>query len=188
MTTVFERVRLTVGLAHAAPGATLVVDTNDGDRVEVHRGPDADVDVCALRRSVIVSARLGRPDQAWSDTSMVIGGLLECHRGDIHRRRVGAVEHWFATLLHPGHVFDRIEALDVEPDIAERVEVTLKPDPGLGVTLVAVRAVADGTEADVAEAAERAWAACVADEFALGATRADVPVPDPARADQEPNR
>ena len=118
-----------------------------------------------MRRSVIGSARLGRPDDAWADTNFTIGGLLDRHRGDIHRRRFGAIEHWFATLLHPGHVFDRIESLDADPALAALVEVNLKPDPGLGVTVVAVRAVAEGTEEHVAEVAEIAYAVCLADEL-----------------------
>ena len=43
--------------------------------------------------------------------------------------------------------------------------MNLKPDPGLGVTVVAVRAVAGGTEEHVAEVAEIAYAACLADEL-----------------------
>lgn len=165
MTTVFERVRLTVGLAHVASGATLIVDTSEGDRLEVGASPTADLDLCTIRRSVIGSARHGRPDDAWADTDFMIGGLLDRHRGDIHRRRFGAIEHWFATLLHPGHVFDRLENLDADAALAALVEVKLKPDPGLGVTVVAVRAVAEGTEEHVAEAAEIAYAACLADEL-----------------------
>ena len=165
MNTVFERLRLTVGLAHAASGATLIVDTCEGDRLEVGASPNADLDLCTMRLSVIGSARLGRPDDAWADTNLTIGGLLDRHRGDIHRRRFGAIEHWFATLLHPGHVFDRIENLDADPNLAALVEVNLKPDPGLGVTVVAVRAVAGGTEEHVAEVAEIAYAACLADEL-----------------------
>ncbi|MEM8708642.1 MAG: hypothetical protein AAGE98_19425 [Actinomycetota bacterium] len=166
MTTVFDRVRLMVGLAHAASGATLVVDTPEGDRLAVHTGPDADLDLCTMRRSVIGSARLGRPDQAWAGTEVQIGGLLERRRGDIHRRRFGATEHLFATVMHPGHVFDRLESLDADPELCARVEVTLKPDPGLGITVVIVRATDDGTEDDVAEATEVAYAACLADELA----------------------
>ncbi|MEO0494491.1 MAG: hypothetical protein AAF081_13870 [Actinomycetota bacterium] len=186
MTTVFERVRLTVGLAHAASGATLVVDTSEGDRLEVGSAPTADLDLCTMRRSVIHSGRLGRPDAAWADTDMEIGGLLERHRGDIHRRRFGAIEHWFATLLHPGHVFDRLENLDADPELAALVEVTLKPDPCLGITLVAVRAVGDGTEEHVAEATEIAYAACLADE--LDFTTLGRPSGAPARTpDKESN-
>ena len=87
MNTVFERLRLTVGLAHAASGATLIVDTCEGDRLEVGASPNADLDLCTMRLSVIGSARLGRPDDAWADTNLTIGGLLDRHRGDIHRRR-----------------------------------------------------------------------------------------------------
>lgn len=188
MTTVFERVRLIVGLAHAAPGAVLEIDTTHGDRISVHHGADADLSICAMRRSVISSAQLNRHDRAWSGTNMAIGGELECHQGDIHRRCDDSVEHWFATLLHPGHVFERIESLDAEPEIAERVEVVLKPDPGLGVTLVAVRAVGEGSEVDVSAASEMAWAACVADEFALSAVRSEISVPDSFIADGERNQ
>lgn len=188
MTTVFDRIRLTVGLAHAASGATLVVDTPEGQRLNVHRGPDADVDLCTMRRSVIGSARLGRPDQAWADTELRIGGLLEAYRADIHRRRFGPIEHWFATLLHPGHVFDRLESLDIDPELSVFVEVTLKPDPGLGVTLVAVRATAAGTEAHVSEATEIAYAACVADELDYVSQHQIVGGPEPMAPDTDERR
>ena len=79
MNTVFERLRLTVGLAHAVSGATLIVDTCQGDRLEVGASPNADLDLCTMRRSVIGSARLGRPDDAWADTNLTIGGLLDRH-------------------------------------------------------------------------------------------------------------
>ena len=51
-----------------------------------------------MRLSVIGSAR-NWPDRA--DTNLTIGGLLDRHRGDIHRRRFGAIEHWFATHFTP---------------------------------------------------------------------------------------
>ncbi|MEM9200676.1 MAG: hypothetical protein AAGC53_03410 [Actinomycetota bacterium] len=188
--TTFEHVRLAVGLAHGVSGATLTVDTARGTRLHVHRGPSADVDLCTLRRSVIGSGRIGRPDAAWADTQFEVGGVLERTKGDIHRRRVGAFEHWFATLMHPGHVFDRLESLDVDPTVSALVEVTLKPDPGLGVTIVGVCATSGPTERpvterDIAVASEGAYAACLADELCFGEHQVDLSPIMPRPIEQE---
>ena len=175
MTTVFERVRLTIGLAHAAPGARLVVETVEGNTIVVGAEADADLSLCTMRRSVIGSARLGRADEAWAGTRFVIDGSLECVAGDIHRV-CGQPERWFATLLHPGHVFERLEALDADPTVCDRVDVTLKPDPALGVTLVAIRANALGTDSDVALATEAAYVACLVDELTYGECPPEAPI------------
>lgn len=178
MTTAFEHVRLIVGIAHGVDGARLDVHTGDGEHLRVHDGPGADLDMCSMRRSVIGSARLGRPDAAWADTTFELGGRLESIAGDLYRvKDPGHAEHWFATLMHPGHVFDRIESLDADPEASARVFVTLKPDPGLGITLVSVSAHTGGTEADVAEAARMAHAACVVDELIFD-TRSLLPAAD----------
>jgi hypothetical protein len=54
-----ETIRLTVGLAHTVPGAELTVRRPDGGLVLVANRPDSDLDLCSLRRTLLVDPCLG---------------------------------------------------------------------------------------------------------------------------------
>lgn len=133
-----ENLRLATALAHAAPRAALRLTCDSHRQLVVSSHPAADIDICAFRRVVMASACPARPDCSdWIDDVAIAGSLTAVGGGAYVTTDDTDERHWFATLLGPERVCALLEDLDVAgvPDGA--VTAALKPDPGLGVTVVA---------------------------------------------------
>ncbi|MFQ5556487.1 MAG: hypothetical protein ACE5GB_03120 [Acidimicrobiales bacterium] len=140
-----DLLRLAVGLVHSVPGAELCLTMNDGTRRRVGTHPSADIDPCAMRRVLLAGACSTRPDPSRWIRQVHLQGSVRHEGAGIYRDLSATARWWTATLLGPGEVSGHLTALraielpDVElPDI--EVSAAIKPDDGLGVTIVALSA------------------------------------------------
>jgi hypothetical protein len=168
MSLTLENLRLATALVHAAPQAELRLTCDGGRQVIVASHPAADIDICAFRRVVMASACPARPDCSEWIHGVAIGGSLTTVGGGAYVSNDGTHErHWFATLLRPEHVCTLLENLDVAelPDGA--MTATLKPDPGLGVTVVSTTIDELGSQQFGTEVAVAALQACLVEELVI---------------------
>jgi hypothetical protein len=133
-----SQLRLATALAHTIPGVTLELAGAPGDEMTVaYDRLDAALTPCQLRAAVLAEGRAGL---RLLDTvsSVRIGRGLEHLGGGLYRRSGAAGdERWFATLLDletSSATFDRCD-LDIPH---ETMNVTLRPDAALGVTVVRI--------------------------------------------------
>lgn len=168
MSLTLENLRIAAALVHVAPQAELHLTCDDDRRVVVSSHPAADIDICAFRRVVMASACPARPDPSEWIHDVVIGGSLTAVGGGAYVSNDGSHErHWFATLLRPERVCTLLENLDVAelPDGA--MTATLKPDPGLGVTVIATTIDEPGSQRFGTEVATAALQACLVEELVI---------------------
>ncbi|MEM7274707.1 MAG: hypothetical protein AAF547_16600 [Actinomycetota bacterium] len=162
-----ENLRLSVGLAHAVPGAELVLRTRDGAELVAGHYSTADVNLCALRRAVVASGCPNRPDVSrWADP-VRIDGSLDHHLAGIHLFGPGVDRPptwWFPTLVKPQRVWDIVEGRTWTDD-DDLIEVVIKPDPCLGMTAVAVGSRVGAPDDMVASATEAVYEACLLEEL-----------------------
>lgn len=171
MTRRTETLRLAVGLAHAVPGADLLLRCNDGHRLLVGSENSADIHICDLRRVMIASACPTHPNPADWVEALDLEGSLHSQGGGIYRVvRSGREERWFASALRPEVAFARLGQLDAQPLPTSAFEVSLKPDPGLRLTSVCVRADELNLERHLDELALAAHAACLVEEILADTT------------------
>jgi hypothetical protein len=161
---VMSQLRLATALAHTVPGVTLELVGRPGDVITVaYDRLDAALNPCHLRAGVLAESWVYR---RLLDTisSVRVGRGLEHLGGGLYRRfGVTSDERWFATWLDhesSSAVFDRCE-LDVPP---ETMNVTLRPDPALGVTAVRIAANDPALGFRLDEVGFWALAACMAEE------------------------
>ncbi|MFN3219682.1 MAG: hypothetical protein ACE367_24620 [Acidimicrobiales bacterium] len=168
MSLTLENLRLAAALVHAAPQAELQL-TCDGDRhVIVSSHPAADIDICAFRRVVMASACPARPNPSEWIHDVVIGGSLTAVGGGAYVSNDGSHErHWFATLLRPERVCALLENLDVAEMPDGAMTATLKPDPGLGVTVISTTIDEFGSQQFGTEVATAALQACLVEELVI---------------------
>ena len=168
MSLTLENLRLVTALVHAAPRAEMQLTRNDGSRLIVSSHPAADIHICAFRRVVMASACPARPDcSEWID-QVEVGGSLTAAGGGAYVRHDGEREHrWFATLLRPELVCDLLESLDVAEISDGAMTATLKPDAGLGVTVVSTAVDPSRPGAFGAELATTALQACLVEELVI---------------------
>lgn len=168
MSLTLENLRLATALVHAAPRAELRLTCDGPRQVIVSSHPAADIDICAFRRVVMASACPARPDCSDWIHEVTIAGTLTAIGGGAYVSTAGTDEHhWFATLLRPENVCALLEDLDVAgmPDGA--MTATLKPDPGLGVTVVATALDESWPHRLRAEVATAALQACLVEELVI---------------------
>jgi len=190
--TPLDQLRVAVALGHGAPGAELRLHLDTGETVTVGRGPDAELEHCAMRRVVLAAVDrhpTGPPDVPGSTpldrcaervvafeltgSLQDLGGGVFCHVGATGEQR------WLTTLLSPTHTASLLERLDGDTPSVFRAR--LCPDRDLGVTLVAIehddggrfgdRGDLDAVAADVA-------AAIYVEELRLGLDAAHACVDD----------
>ena len=167
-----DTLHLAVGLAHAVPGAELVLRSRNGHQLTVGSDDTADINICCLRRVLMASACPIHPDPGNWVEAVALQGSLRSRGGGIHRNISGSrEERWFACALRPEAVFERLEQLDLGGLPTDAVEIVLKPDPGLGLTNVCVMIDAVSDERHIDKLAVVAHSACLVEEL-LSDTRA----------------
>jgi hypothetical protein len=192
MSLTLENLRLATALVHATPRAELRLTCDGPRQLIVSSHPAADIDICAFRRVVMASACPARPDCSDWIHDVAIAGALTAVGGGAYVSNDGNADerHWFATLLRPEHVCALLEDLDVSgmPDGA--MTATLKPDPGLGVTVVATALDGPWPRRFGAEVATAALQACLVEELVIDTHNnrdRRAPSPRPAQAHSETN-
>jgi hypothetical protein len=173
MTSNAESLRLSVGLVHAVPGAELRLTTTDDQVVVISTHPGADLDPCAMRRTVLASACPAKPDLSRWISAVDIGGSLKSCGAGLYRARSGLTEQrWFASLLRPERVLDLLEAVDVSAVPDDALLASVRPDPALGMSSVCISVAAPCLEKRMDEIASAAYAACLIEELTLECQRA----------------
>ena len=134
----FENLRLSVGLAHMAPGATIRVSYRNGSELVASACPAADIDICELRMMVATGRR-----SCWSDLedwrqstgicgiTEVSGSVRDCGNGLYRYREGDREQRWFATTLSPAEiveVLERIEEADGGREIGNAYSELNDPD------------------------------------------------------------
>lgn len=168
MSLTLENLRLATALVHAVPRAELRLTCNGDRQVIVSAHPAADIGICAFRRVVMASACPARPDCSDWIQDLAIAGTLTAVGGGAHVGNDGTHErHWFATLLRPQRVCALLEGLDVAGVSDGAMTATLKPDPGLGVTVVSTTLDGSWPHQVGAEVATAALQACLVEELVI---------------------
>ncbi len=171
----FENLRLSVGLAHMAPGAAIRVSYRDGSELVASSCPAADIDICELRVMVAAGRR-----SCWSDVddwrestgidgvTEVTGSVRDCGNG-LYRYREGKREQrWFATTLSPAEIVVLLERIEEDDTVNDVLDVTLKPDFALHVTTVCIQAAEQELDARLTDPAMSVYGACLAEEMTKG--------------------
>lgn len=166
MTVPMQRLRLDVGLAHATTGTVIALRTNSGQTILAGSGPGADLTTCGLRRSLVTSLCPTVGGTVFGVTEIEIGGALENCGGDHYRYRGSDGEHRvFATSLSPKSICDVIEALEADREEPAPLNVTIKPDPELHVTVIEVTSDSSDHDRAVVAAADHLYEVCLVDEL-----------------------
>ena len=159
-----EQVRLAAALAHTVSDAALSLTYVDGTVLSVSFGPGADLDPCSLRS--LVGSAIESPGDRWTDQVVSIGfaGSLSPVGGGVYRRRgEQGRECLFATTLCP-YAVQRVLAECEVPIPSDRIEVSVRCDAALGVSVGVVR-VPESDLAYLEDVAVRAQAACLVEEL-----------------------
>ena len=159
-----EQLRLAAALAHTFPEAVLELTCSDGTVLSVASGPGADLDPCSLRS--LVGGTIKSPENRWTDqvVSIAFGGPLTSVGGGVYRRRgEQGRECVFATTLCPYAVQRALADCGV-PIPSERIDVTVRCDAVLGVSVGVVR-VPESDLAYLEDIAVRAQGACLVEEL-----------------------
>lgn len=159
--------RSTVAVAHAMPTARLVLGLRNGGQLEVSRHPSADISPCQLRHVIVAEHVHGelaciRHVDSWQFD----GDIVEA--GPAVYRSVSHAEASLATSLDGSTVERLVGQIDVT-GLSPDIDLVIKPDSCLGVTVVVVTPSLDaGAEAatDLATVIERLAGACLAEEIA----------------------
>ena len=168
--TPLERLRLAAALGHTVPGAEFRLHTDRGESIVVGRHPTADIDPCAMRRVVAASACPGHRDHSQRVVDVSVGGALTDIGGGVYASRfAGCEQRWVASLLEPQCLADLLDdvGLDAVPD--EAMHACIKPDSGLGVTILTIAANDARYHHALDEIAAQAAAACFVEELRRGA-------------------
>jgi hypothetical protein len=160
-----EQVRLAAALVHAIPGALLSVETCWRERVTVGRHVSCDLDPCRFRSLVAASRCPGRPDLARHVDRVELAGSVRHLGGGVLRTCTGrgVEQRWVATLLAPDVVVDWL----TDQSCGDAIEASVRPDAGLGVTLV-VASTADPLATGMLEELGLSLAARVAVDELIG--------------------
>ncbi|MEM9566204.1 MAG: hypothetical protein AAGA93_26525 [Actinomycetota bacterium] len=183
ITTSHANVRLAVGLAHGVPGAELRIRRTDGGELVAANRPDADVDLCSLRRLVIGTVGASTADR-WIEV-IGVGGSVTATDDGLWASNDAEPRRWFATMLRQERVIDLLGEIDTADIGDDGIEVVLKPDPCLGLTSIGVSAEGPHLVDRLDELARRANVACLVDEL-IWSARAAVPRVDPPRSRTTP--
>lgn len=167
-----ERLRSAACLAHTVPGVTLRVVTATDCFVVGRNRPDAHMDPCRFRMSLISPSRPCTPQiETVIGECDVLGGVVDIG-GGLYQPSLpaSADERWFTTSLGCDQVCAIAETCTPEDRPDDAFEVTVKPDSGLGVC--AVRCSQQRPGAPLDDTAFRLLAACLAEEVMAAALSA----------------
>lgn len=170
--TPLERLRLAAALGYAVPASELRLHTLAGETIIVSARPVADIDPCAMRRVVCAFACPNNTDHSGRVAAVGFGGsLVDLGGGVFGVGRNGTEQRWVASLLTPERIAELLDdfGLDELPD--EAMHACLKPDPELGVTLLAITANDERYRDLLDDIATQAAAAIFVEELRCAATR-----------------
>ena len=171
----FESLRLSVGLAHMAPGALITVVNRDGTELVASACPAADIDICELR--MMVAAGRGSCWSAldsWMETTGIIGvsavggSVQDCGNGLYRYLSDGREQRWFATTLSPAEIVEVLERIEADDSVNDVMDVTLKPDFALHVTTVCIQAADRELDDRLTDPAMSVYGATLAEELTKG--------------------
>ncbi|MEM7094157.1 MAG: hypothetical protein AAF567_14225 [Actinomycetota bacterium] len=166
MTSLHQRFRLAVGLAHVIDDAAIRIHRHHAPPIMAGRHPGAALDLCTLRRLVISSHCPMRPNLGENVAALEVTGSLAPFGADLFRRHSqGREERWFATMTTPDRVHEILDDLEVEAEIGSRLVGRLRPDTGLCVTAVGITADRPILPCELNEVAQAAHAACLVEEL-----------------------
>lgn len=164
--TSLERLRLATALVHVVPGASLELRSVRGGVVVVGHEGAADLDPCALRRVVLSSASPRQPNLGERVDHFEMGGALSDCGGGIFSISGAAIEQrWIASLLPPERVAVLLDEVAVDGLPDDVVDVRLRPDRDLAVTLVVITVKDPKFAHAIDDVAARAAGACFVDEL-----------------------
>jgi len=151
-------------LAHSIPGVSLRIATPGGDDLLVSASClGADLDPCRLRAALLAA----RPcDAAWftPERVEVVSGLVHLGGGLYQRSHPqAAAERWFVVALPHERILHLIAGIDDRA--TDEFDVTLRPDPELGLCAVRVHAAERAQVAQLDDVAFAVLATCLVDEL-----------------------
>lgn len=159
-----------MGLAHTVPGAEIRLRTINGTEHVIGNHPASEMDLCALRQTVIASFAPRRPDLShWIDQVEVGGSLTPVSAGLFTAVANPNGEFWFATLLRHTAVSTLLSAVNARLEVDDRIEVEVRPDLCLDVTAIGLAARRDRLEIETKRVAIAVYEACIVEEFVAGA-------------------
>ena len=171
----FENLRLSLGLAHVAPGAEVRVSHRDGSVLVASACPAADIDICELRVMVAAGRCSYWSDlDRWSESTGICGvtevggSVRDCGNGLYRYREGDREQRWFATTLSPAEIVDVLERIEEDDSVNDVLDVTLKPDFALHVTTVCIQAAERELDAHLTDPAMSVYGACLAEEVTKG--------------------
>lgn len=132
-----ESFRSMTALAHAVPGASLRLEVRDGAVLRVSACPDADLHPCQLRQVLLVEAAHDDIRCTHYIDRIEVEGALRPIGPGLFGSNLGNLR-CFATLLAPGAVEALAAEIDGHDRRADSVQVTIKPDSCLGVSIVLI--------------------------------------------------
>jgi hypothetical protein len=168
--------RLAIALAHALPGGTLELRTDDGRVLRASHGQDdrADLTPCELRAALLSRACPLWPTVAARlvDVGVTGAGLVDLGGGLYGRYcRHGAEQRWFATLLAPNTVRRILDECPLE--MPEVIDAALRPDVELGVVVAVLSTDIPVMGALLDEAGRWVSASCYTQELLYGVQHAE---------------
>jgi hypothetical protein len=169
------QLRLGIALAHALPGGTLELGTDDGHVLRASHVNDdrADLTPCELRAALLSRACPLWPTVAARLVEVTVAGdgLVDLG-GGLYGRRCGhgADQRWFATLLAPNTVRRILDECPIEmPDV---LDASLRPDVELGVVVTVLFTDVPAMGELLDEAGRWASASCYTQELLYAAQHA----------------
>lgn len=161
-----EQLRLTVGLAHAVPGAEVLVQAVSGSEHLAANSAEADLHLCSLRHAIVASLGPNRPDiTQWIRSVEIQGSLRQDGAGTYASTTSANGEWWFATVLRKDPVLQVLQQVDDQVDVDDDIQVIVKPDPCLGVTVVGLAAPRPELAPSAESAALEGYTSCVVEEL-----------------------
>ena len=149
-----EPFRHAVAIAHALPGAQLLLDLTHGGQLVVGHDDNADIRPCQFRHVLLAEDVHGELACSRHITHCRLGGDVVNVGPGVYR--TGDALAWcFATSLGLAEVQGVVERIDdgLHPALAEeasKVNTVIRPDPCLGVTVVVVFGGAPDVVSDLA--------------------------------------
>lgn len=135
-------IRTATALVHAVPGATMEVGLPCGASMVVGRHPAADVSPCEWRRFLLGAQDPGLSAARSRFRLQRIGGVVAASAAGSFVDRRDAAMRWLCTGLGgagAAAVLRDASADRLDPVSADAVSATIRPDAGLGVTVVGMR-------------------------------------------------
>ena len=132
-----ERVVMATALVHTVPGSALVVADEEGRLLTIGRHPSAEIDPCRWRHAVARAVRRDDPGLGAVTLVDLTGSVARTPSGAFVDAR-DPNRRWMVTTLAPCAVASTLRAVELRDLDVDAVTATVRPDPELGVTSVAV--------------------------------------------------